>query len=160
MSVKSKVQTFIKGITRREVLKGLLNFAWVVPLSASLFELLKFFRFEPPITQISVFTLGTPDSLPKLPAHFDDAQIWLQKDERGYYAVDSICTHLGCTIEAQKEGGYYCRCHGSRFAADGNVLIGPASVPLHFVRLSWSDDGQIVVDRTEQIDKNTRLPAS
>ena len=46
-------------------------------------------------------------------------------------AVDSRCTHLGCTVEwNQQNMDFECPCHGSTFAEDGAVKVGPATVPL------------------------------
>jgi nitrite reductase/ring-hydroxylating ferredoxin subunit len=159
MSIKSTVKSAVKSLTRRDVLKGLLNFAWAAPLTLSLVELFRFMRFEPPIAQITRFTLGAPSTLPTLPFYFEDGQIWLLQDAAGFYAVDSICTHLGCTVSLQKDGSFYCRCHGSRFTPDGSVLNGPATVPLRFVHLEWSNDGQLVVDRSQEVAKTVRLAA-
>ncbi|MGM9969356.1 MAG: FAD-dependent oxidoreductase [Anaeroplasma sp.] len=37
------------------------------------------------------------------------------------------CTHLGCALSYnEKEGIYECKCHGSKFDKDGNIIIGPA----------------------------------
>jgi glycine/D-amino acid oxidase-like deaminating enzyme/nitrite reductase/ring-hydroxylating ferredoxin subunit len=50
------------------------------------------------------------------------------RDEGGaVHAVSATCTHLGCTVKWNPaERSWDCPCHGSRFAADGRVLNGPA----------------------------------
>jgi glycine/D-amino acid oxidase-like deaminating enzyme/nitrite reductase/ring-hydroxylating ferredoxin subunit len=47
------------------------------------------------------------------------------------HTVSATCTHMGCTVAwNEAESTWDCPCHGSRFAADGRVLHGPALHPL------------------------------
>src|SRR5574341_758600 len=153
-----RIGSRIRTIARREVLIGLLNFAWIVPLAAALTEVLRFFRYEPPTTDQTRFTLGTAAGLPKLPTYVETARGWLHRDDAGLFAVDAVCTHLGCTVKLESDAKYECPCHGSRFAPDGAVLRGPASIPLRFVALEWSGDRQLIVDPAMQVDAAVRLP--
>ena len=50
-------------------------------------------------------------------------------------AFSLTCTHLGCRVEPVSSGGFACPCHGSRFAADGSLVVGPARGPLSRVAL-------------------------
>src|SRR5574341_821733 len=128
-----RIGSRIRTIARREVLIGLLNFAWIVPLAAAA-------------------------GLPKLPTYVETARVWLHRDDAGLFAVDAVCTHLGCTVKLESDANYECPCHGSRFAPDGAVLRGPASIPLRFVALEWSGDRQLIVDPAMQVDAAVRLP--
>jgi cytochrome b6-f complex iron-sulfur subunit len=49
----------------------------------------------------------------------------------GYVAVSSACTHQGTTVFFDSSSNsFFCPAHGSRFAANGAVVNGPASSPL------------------------------
>jgi cytochrome b6-f complex iron-sulfur subunit len=44
-------------------------------------------------------------------------------------ALDSTCTHQGCTIAySQANNNFPCPCHGSVYSATGTVITGPASI--------------------------------
>ncbi|MEW6306854.1 MAG: ubiquinol-cytochrome c reductase iron-sulfur subunit [Verrucomicrobiota bacterium] len=69
---------------------------------------------------------GMPPSFPQI--------VVTRKTATEVYAVDSICTHASCVVNAYFNhptlGGIICNCHGSRYDADGRVLNGPATLPL------------------------------
>lgn len=150
--------TRIRSLVRRDVLVGMLSFAWIAPLAVGLWELFEFMRYEPPTSGGTIFSLGKVASLPKLPAYIEVGQVWLHLDAGGYYAMDAVCTHLGCTVRLQNDGQYKCPCHGSYFLVDGSVVNGPATKPLRLLRLFWGSNGVLTVDRSQVVDTSFRLP--
>jgi Rieske Fe-S protein len=63
---------------------------------------------------------GTPKGYGKLLFVFANA-------DGTYSAVDSICTHLGCSVfYRDTQDDLFCPCHESRFTKAGDVTTGPA----------------------------------
>lgn len=62
----------------------------------------------------------------------DGKRIGAYRDPEGkLHLVDRTCTHLGCECEWNDgDRSWDCPCHGSRFSYEGEVLEGPATVPL------------------------------
>jgi cytochrome b6-f complex iron-sulfur subunit len=66
----------------------------------------------------------------------------------GFYALISVCTHLGCTPNwLSAEAKFKCPCHGSGFRPTGINFEGPAPRPLERARIVLAEDGQILVDK-------------
>lgn len=54
-----------------------------------------------------------------------------EKPEIEQYAISSICTHFGCTVQWDAQiNKFNCPCHGSQFDSQGRVVRGPAKRPL------------------------------
>ena len=102
--------------------------------------------------------LGPPDRFQAAKSTwFPEYRLWVVADDKGLYAISAICTHLGCTVSGQEGGGFFCPCHGSRFDPSGKVVGGPAPKPLAHLELFIAADGQLVVDRQQEIGSDVRL---
>jgi cytochrome b6-f complex iron-sulfur subunit len=103
--------------------------------------------FEPP----TAFKAGMPGSfnVGEVSERFmKQFQVWIIREETGFYAILAVCTHLGCTPRwLGPENKFKCPCHGSGFRRDGINFEGPAPRPLERVKITRGDDGQIVVDK-------------
>ncbi len=66
------------------------------------------------------------------------------------YALQSKCTHLGCTPNWFAEDGVFkCPCHGSQFASNGKNFAGPAPRPLDRFKIYANSKGSIFVDKSK-----------
>lgn len=105
------------------------------------------------------FDIGPPSNFPPGSATFlPDRRLYVFNETDGFYAISSICTHLGCNV---KRGGpgFECPCHGSQFDGNGRVVHGPAPKPLQWFALSLSPHAQLVVDEDQVVSPEFRLRA-
>lgn len=61
-----------------------------------------------------------------------------------FIGLDMRCTHQGCDTNVANNQ-IQCPCHGSRFDAFGNVLNGPAALPLFQRQVTDNGDGTITI---------------
>jgi cytochrome b6-f complex iron-sulfur subunit len=68
----------------------------------------------------------------------------------GFYALITVCTHLGCTPNyLSAENKFKCPCHGSGYRISGINFEGPAPRPLERARIVFAEDGQILIDKSK-----------
>jgi menaquinol-cytochrome c reductase iron-sulfur subunit len=118
--------------------------------------------------------LGAPVDFPEGLKFLPDERLFVFREGRTFHAISATCTHLGCTVRAEAlsnpavsegEGAplklthrFQCPCHGSQYTGDGVNVAGPAPRPLAWFRLSVAtDDGQLVVDLADEVDRDFRL---
>lgn len=143
------------AMTRRSFIT-LLGWAWIAFTAATMGALstcLRFFfpnvTFEPPLK----FKVGFPDqfSIGVDNRFKDEHRVWIVRNELGFYALSTICTHLGCTPNwLQSEQKFKCPCHGSGYYLSGINFEGPAPRPLERFNITLADDGQIQVDESQK----------
>ncbi len=83
--------------------------------------------------------------------YFPKHSLWLFRDEAGFHAISSICTHLGCVAEREDDGAFSCPCHGSIFDDAGRVKGGPAPKGLVWVELGMSPEGQLIAETLKPV---------
>lgn len=64
-------------------------------------------------------------------------------DGKEIVALALTCTHRGCEVQPLPDG-FECPCHGSEYDSRGNVIEGPARLPLKRFEVEESADAFIV----------------
>jgi len=100
--------------------------------------------------------LGPPEQYsPGSETAFAEENLVLFRDEEGFYAISTTCTHLGCAV-TRSSGGFACPCHGSRFDGKGNVVAGPAPRALPWLEVSRAANGDLVVNADNEVPEGVR----
>lgn len=67
--------------------------------------------------------------------------IFRHPDTNELVAINSLCTHQGCTVQLNAEAKELaCPCHGSKFAFDGKVINPPATENLDVFEVKQEDN--------------------
>ena len=101
----------------------------------------------------AIVNAGKPENFALNSVTMDiNSGIYLVHADEGYFALNAVCTHLGClTAWNQDLGIIACPCHGSKFKRTGEKIEGPAPKPLNWLKTWVSDDGDLMVDRSTDI---------
>ena len=108
----------------------------------------------------SRFPVGLPQDFPPGSATFlPERRLFVFNSPQGFYAISSVCTHLGCNVGHEQSQGFTCPCHGSVFDHLGRVVSGPAPRSLAWFGLSLSARGELVVDEQRLVGPDYRFKA-
>lgn len=78
----------------------------------------------------------------------NEQRVWIVRTAAGFYALWARCTHLGCTPNYfADQNRYKCPCHGSNFNPDGDVIAGPAPMPLFRAKIEVAATGDLIIDK-------------
>jgi len=103
------------------------------------------------------FKIGTPDQFsPGTVTEFPRHKAIVFADETGLHAISTICTHLGCVVQWNKNG-FHCPCHGSKFDVDGRVIGGPAPKGLPWLYIEQLPSGRLAVDVSSYVPQGTKF---
>ena len=103
------------------------------------------------------FDVGSPAAFPSGSVTFlPDRRLYVFNSADGFFAISSICTHLGCNVKHIGQG-FECPCHGSLFDENGRVVQGPAPQPLAWYAVSLSPREQLIVDLDQTVGPEFRL---
>ncbi len=139
-----------RKLSRRELIhragKTMLGGAGLLTAAAGARLLFPRVHHTPPTTVV----LGKPGefAVSEVCERFKDThRLVLIRQERGFYALRAVCTHLGCIPSwLPEQRKFRCPCHGSGFHADGRNFEGPAPRALERLKIFLDEEGRVVVD--------------
>jgi cytochrome b6-f complex iron-sulfur subunit len=135
----------MKNMNRRDFLKISTNSMLALAAALGVGGLIRYLSYQFDSPPRNEFDIG-PESDYPIPSHtvLPNIPAVIIRDESGVKAMSLTCTHLGCMVE-QRNFGYECPCHGSRYTPEGKVYKGPASSNLPMLQVKKSEDGNLHV---------------
>lgn len=133
------------NVSRRDFLKLVRNGLLWLSAALGLAGLLRFLDYVPNPTLKTEFDLGSATNYPLgSRTLLANVPAILIHTASGFSALSLTCTHLGCTVEQNKDE-FVCPCHGSHFDLNGKLLHGPAAEPLASLRIETTQDGKLIL---------------
>ena len=78
----------------------------------------------------------------------NEQRVWIIRTSTGLYAMWARCTHLGCTPNwFPDQNRFKCPCHGSNYTLAGDVIAGPAPIPLWRAKITVASTGDLIIDK-------------
>jgi cytochrome b6-f complex iron-sulfur subunit len=142
-------------LTPRRVLAWLSGFSLCGSAIITVFSNFTFIKPRATYGQPNRFSIGRPEDYPTgARIALEGRRICIVREGDQMAAISTTCTHLGCIVSSS-ETGFACPCHGSRYDQDGNVTAGPAPKALPWYRLSLAPNGELEVDKDNEIEVGT-----
>ena len=133
--------------TRRDFLAKALKAAGAVLLVACVYPLIRYLS-PTAITGTRKETEVSLDDLPVGGSNMIDIAgkpVILIRTPKEVIALSAICTHLGCVVQFKKEDNtIHCPCHAAAFDIKGNVVKGPATIPLKSYQTAISGNSVLI----------------
>ena len=135
----------MKNISRRDFLRLSTNSLLALSGILGIGGLIRYLSYQYDPTPPSDFDIGPAVNYPTnsrtVVPHIPTIII---HDADGLRAISLTCSHLGCAIE-ERNFGFECPCHSSRYDMNGTLLKGPAATNLRKLRIEESEDGNLHV---------------
>ena len=146
-----------EDINRRRLLTWLSGVGLFGSAIIAAFSNLIFIKPRATYGQPNRFAIGKPEDFPAgARISLDTRRVCVVREGDKLAAISTTCTHLGCIVSVA-ETGFACPCHGSRYDQDGNVTSGPAPKALAWYQVSLAPNGDLVVDKDNEVEAGTYL---
>ena len=107
--------------------------------------------------QPAKFAIGKPEDFPAgARISLDTRRVCIVREGDKVAAISTTCTHLGCIVSVA-ETGFACPCHGSHYDQDGFVTSGPAPIALAWYQVTLAPNGDLYVDKNNEVEAGTYL---
>ena len=101
-------------------------------------------------------SLGTVTDLKSGINEFTTERLLVVRNGPQLWCQSMVCTHQVCVLQLTNDK-VICPCHGSLFALEGDVLSGPATLPLPRYALSIDAEQRLVVALHQTVSRDWRL---
>lgn len=134
-------RTFLDTLLRGSVAAGLAGMAW--PVAKFLVPPHAPEGVEAEVEAASDSGSIQPGQAVKFEFHGSPAL--LVNSKAGFMALSAVCTHLGCIVEWDPaRAQVVCPCHNAMFDIYGNIVSGPAPLPLERFEVDVRDNKVMV----------------